>query len=105
MAEAEFYGTNALRALYNQGTQTNYNVMLVNMFAQYLGEGSIRRSRDGSTSWVDAWGNLIRVETRDEAIKRGIQPSVIAENSLVIWSVGPNGKDEGGRGDDIFVPQ
>lgn len=51
-------------------------------------------------NWCDAWGRLL-------LIKRKREPEILKNGTVwvdvVIWSVGPNGLDEEGSGDDICL--
>lgn len=52
---------------------------------------------------VDAYGRAFICLPRAEAVQRGLPDALVGENrSVAIYSVGRNGKDENGRGDDIF---
>ena len=55
---------------------------------------------DSAGSLVDRWGRpvLVQARLRDSSIDGGTTGPVA---QLRIWSAGPNGKDEGGGGDDV----
>ena len=56
---------------------------------------------DGNSSLVDSWGNEFRYEIVQETVKgpdREAHPETVTYR---LWSVGANGIDERGKGDDV----
>jgi hypothetical protein len=52
---------------------------------------------------LDAYGNPLTCLSREEAIRQKLPPGLIGRSrSVVIYSIGANGKDEGGHGDDVY---
>ena len=59
----------------------------------------------GGGTLYDPWGNLYRLIIDVDRNNRCVLPSgdgVVAKDVLV-WSLGPNGKDDRGKEDDVFV--
>lgn len=52
---------------------------------------------------LDDYGNALICVPREEVTKRSLPEGLLGKKrSVIVYSVGPNGKDEGGRGDDVF---
>ena len=55
---------------------------------------------DSANAVLDSWGRPVRInleKSEGQAKSNGLNSGIIR-----IWSVGPNGNDEGGAGDDIL---
>ena len=62
--------------------------------------GLVFETSDGLV--VDPWGNRFRVmidSDFDGAIPA--PDGTVMQTAVLVWSLGPNGKDEGGAGDDL----
>src|SRR5262249_41587397 len=85
-----------------QGTANWNNSLARVMLIQDPKTPALTRDPDGSVGLRDPWGNLLEVHTRTEAVKLNIAGAMLERsNSIVIWSRGPNAKNEYGRGDDV----
>jgi prepilin-type N-terminal cleavage/methylation domain-containing protein len=65
----------------------------------------VRFTPNGGGTLYDPWGNLYRVIIDVDRNNRCEDPGgggVVAKDVLV-WSVGPNGKDDRGKGDDVIT--
>jgi len=54
----------------------------------------------------DPWGNLYRLiidTSRDERCTDPSQPGETVAQDTLVWSLGPDGKDDRGKGDDIAI--
>jgi len=64
---------------------------------------ALTKDHAGSFYLKDRWGNPLEVHTRIEAMTLNLPARLLGRtDSLIIWSKGPNGKNEYGRGDDVF---
>jgi len=53
---------------------------------------------------TDSWGKSLNFVWRDDAIRSNICDALLLKSlPVLIWSSGPNGSNEFGKGDDIFV--
>jgi hypothetical protein len=83
--------------------QQDFNSMLAEFLQK---EGQPARFRTGNNARlqvIDRWGNPFLVCTSNEAVTLRLPKKMLDAKRLVIWSAGPNGKNEFGRGDDIFL--
>ena len=85
-------------------TNRNYNAELAALVGHELNPAALK-SIEGRTNLVDAWGKPFFVYGREIAVQLGFPKEFILDNKqqLVIWSAGPNGKNEFGNGDDISL--
>ncbi|PWU20966.1 MAG: hypothetical protein C5B50_02825 [Verrucomicrobia bacterium] len=52
---------------------------------------------------LDAYGNPLVCLSREDAVRRRLPTPLVGRNrSIIIYSLGPNGKDDGGYGDDVY---
>lgn len=52
----------------------------------------------------DAWGNPLNLMWRSNALKSNVSDGLTKKNlPVLIWSSGPNGSNEYGRGDDVYL--
>lgn len=55
---------------------------------------------------LDPFGNPICCLSRDEAVARHLPADLIGKHrTIIMYSTGPNGKNELGHGDDIYWPE
>jgi len=80
---------------------SNYSAKLAVFLHGNGFQGRFMQTPNGPLYLVDAWGNPFLVLSHEEGLKSGVSPSLLNDNSLVIWSCGPNGVNEYGHGDDI----
>ena len=75
------------------------------LVAEGLGDiTNVRTNKFGEPLVCDAWGQPLRMEIRDRVGYTGRERSGMSldeERRLLIWSVGKNGLDEYGMGDDV----
>jgi len=68
-------------------------------------QGYIKIAISNGPIVLDAWSNQLQVITA-EHLKRmtGVSPALLGKtNKIIIWSIGPNGSNEWGNGDDVFI--
>jgi hypothetical protein len=62
-----------------------------------------QRASDGQLFVMDAYKQPLRIILRDEALKENLPAELVGtKRRLIMYSYGPNKKDDNGRGDDIF---
>jgi hypothetical protein len=68
-------------------------------------QGYIKLASNGDRSVLDSWGRPLHFEYRSSHILTTNAPSPLLtkSNKVLVWSSGPNGSNEFGRGDDIVV--
>ena len=74
--------------------------------AEFLNEARELYIRDKLLPIKDKWGNYFRMITDQNEIKQMEAPKIRIDHegaSFIIYSFGPNGKDEEGMGDDMLV--
>jgi hypothetical protein len=94
-AHKEGAGINGLNCLYA-------NELLK---SQFITNGYINISNIGGPVVMDAWNNpLIMCYKTNINNEYKLSDDIKKKtNIILIWSVGPNGSNEYGRGDDVFV--
>jgi hypothetical protein len=67
--------------------------------------GYIRLSRNEKTEILDAWGRPLQMTLRTNltGASNPSQSLLAKTNAILIWSLGPNGINEYGAGDDIYT--
>ena len=80
----------------------DYNASLVRILDKRLGAKMPKRSPDGVMRLLDAWGHPFEIYPNKTAVELGFPKDFLREKqALAIWSIGFNGKNEFGRGDDV----
>jgi hypothetical protein len=92
----------------NNGTlPTDLKVAFGSMVKQSetFAEGYIKMSEDERPTILDAWKRPLQMMVRSNLLTLpNISPTLLSKtNAVIIWSSGPNGRNEFGNGDDVFL--
>jgi len=83
---------------------TNLNTQLATLF-KAMGSDAARLVDAQTDQILDAWNQPLFVRWRADLDKAAGSPELmIGTNDLLLWSVGPNGRNDFGYGDDVVFP-
>jgi hypothetical protein len=68
-------------------------------------QGYIKVSEGDKAAVLDAWGQSLWMMSKSNLLRiPNVSPTLSTKtNSVIIWSSGPNGNNEFGTGDDVFL--
>lgn len=90
----------------NKLNQTNMSAQACEYckeFSRRVGENVFTiGTTDGVEYLVDPWGHAYQVSLRENIVLRDMRLHRLFVGDCIFWSVGPNGINEHGYGDDVF---
>jgi hypothetical protein len=82
------------------------NASLVSLLTNHsiLSLGTRLTSAKEPTQFVDYWGQPLQIAWRDQMTNQNASPRLmLGSEPLIVWSVGPNGKNDYGNQDDVHL--